>query len=175
MDFPIIPDAVRLERLQHPKGKVRIVLDTDAYNEIDDQFAVVYALLSTERIEVEALYAAPFDNDRVASPSVGMEKSFEEIFRLVDMLDISPDGLVFRGSTGYLTDYEHPYRSEAALDLVERAMSSPQDDALYVVAIGAITNVASAMLIEPQIVKRIVVLWLGGHAHYWPHTAEFNS
>ena len=42
------------------------------------------------------------------------------------------------------------------------------------VAIGAITNVASAMLLEPEIIKKIVVVWLGGHAHYWPDTREFN-
>jgi inosine-uridine nucleoside N-ribohydrolase len=43
-----------------------------------------------------------------------------------------------------------------------------------VVAIGAITNVASAILMEPQIVERIVVVWLGGHGLHWPHTREFN-
>ncbi len=41
------------------------------------------------------------------------------------------------------------------------------------VAIGAITNVASAILMEPKIVERIVIVWLGGHALYWPHR-EFN-
>ena len=173
MNFPIIPETLRLERLQPSTNKVRMVLDTDTYNEIDDQFAVVYALLSPERVQVEALYAAPFANQRAASPAEGMEKSYEELLRLLDRLDISPGGFVFRGSTGYMTDYEHPHHSEAALDLVERAMSS-RDTPLYVVAIGAITNVASAILIEPQIIERIVVLWLGGHAHYWPHNVEFN-
>ena len=41
-----------------------MVLDTDTYNEIDDQFAVVHALLSPEHLNVEALYAAPFHNNR---------------------------------------------------------------------------------------------------------------
>jgi purine nucleosidase len=45
---------------------------------------------------------------------------------------------------------------------------------LYVVAIGALTNVASAILIEPGIIERIVVVWLGGNALHWPHTDEFN-
>ncbi|MFC1725309.1 hypothetical protein ACFL4T_06755 [candidate division KSB1 bacterium] len=43
-----------------PAGRVRMVLDTDTYNEIDDQFAVVYSLISPERLNVEAIYAAPF-------------------------------------------------------------------------------------------------------------------
>ena len=54
MNFPEIPDAVRLERLRPPAGRVRMVLDTDTYNETDDQFALVHALLSPERLAVEA-------------------------------------------------------------------------------------------------------------------------
>ena len=47
--------------LQFPTEEiVDIVIDTDAYNEVDDQFAIAWALRSTERIHVEAVYAAPF-------------------------------------------------------------------------------------------------------------------
>jgi inosine-uridine nucleoside N-ribohydrolase len=42
------------------------------------------------------------------------------------------------------------------------------------VAIGAITNVASALLADPSLIERIVVVWLGGQPTYWPHTREFN-
>jgi purine nucleosidase len=173
MEFPVIPNALRLDHLHPPADKVQMVLDTDTYNEIDDQFALVYALLSPERLDVEAVYAAPFHNERSAGPGDGMEKSCEEIVRLLDRLDVSPDGFAFRGSTGFLADWDHPYRSQAALDLVERAMIA-SDKPLYVVAIGAITNVASAILIEPGIIEHIVVVWLGGHARHWPHTREFN-
>lgn len=172
--MPTISDRTRLERLRPPEGKIRMVLDTDTYNEIDDQFAVAYAFLSPERLQVEALYAAPFLNSRSSSPADGMEKSYEEILRLLDRLNVSPEGLVLKGSPGFLPPSGDPYRSPAALDLVERAMQSPPDDPLYVVAIGAITNVASALLIEPGIRERIVIVWLGGHALFWPHTREFN-
>ena len=155
-------------------GKIRMVLDTDTYNEIDDQFAVTYALLSPDRLQVDALYAAPFLNNRSTGPADGMEKSYEEILRLLERLDVEPEGLVYRGSTAYLEDYEHPVQSEAAADLIERALASNGDDPLYVVAIGAITNVASAILLEPAIIERIVVVWLGGNPLYWPTAWEFN-
>jgi Inosine-uridine preferring nucleoside hydrolase len=172
MKFPHIPEAVRLERLNLPRGKLRMVLDTDTFNEIDDQFAVVYSLLSPERLDVEAFYAAPFSHPNV-SPAEGMEKSYEEILRLLDKLDVSPDGLVFKGATQYLADSETPTKSDAVSDLVERAMASG-DDPLYVVAIGAITNVASAILVEPEIINKIVVVWLGGSALHWPSASEYN-
>jgi inosine-uridine nucleoside N-ribohydrolase len=150
-----------------------MVLDTDTYNEIDDQFAVVYSLLSPDSLHVEALYAAPFTNEDTSAPAAGMEKSYQEILRLLDRLEVSPDGFVFRGSTDYLPDLDHPERSEAALDLVDKAMAA-QDDLLYVVAIGVITNIASAILIEPKIIHRIVLIWLGGQPLYWPSAKHFN-
>jgi hypothetical protein len=149
-----------------------MVLDTDTYNEIDDQFAVVHALLSPEKLSVEGVYAAPFYNHRSTSPGNGMELSFAEIVRLLDRLGLPPEGIVYRGSSGFLVDYDHPYTSDAVNDLIERAMSS--NEQLYVVAIGALTNIASAILIEPKIIEKIVLVWLGGNALHWPHTNEFN-
>jgi len=172
MTFPTLPQDLLVQRLQPPTGRVRMVLDTDTYNEIDDQFAVVYALRSPEKLTVEALYAAPFTNERSTGPADGMEKSYEEIVRLLDRLHLSAEGFVYRGSTAYLSS--RPERSPAALDLVNRAMAAADDDPLYVVAIGAITNVASALLIEPEIIRKIVVVWLGGNPPALPHTVEFN-
>ena len=173
MNFPTLSDAKRLEMLKPPQHSVQIVLDTDTYNEIDDQFAVVHALLSPDELNLEAIYAAPFHNNRSSSPEDGMEKSYDEIIKLLDFLNVSYDSFVFRGSRAFLTDEVTPEQSEAAEDMIQRAMSNA-DGPLYVVAVGAITNVASAILIEPEIIKRIVVVWLGGNPLYWHHTREFN-
>ena len=173
MDYPAIGEAQRIQLLEPPTGKVAMVLDTDTYNEIDDQFALAYALLSPEQVDVEAIYAAPFSNSNSSGPADGMEKSYEEILRLLERMDVTADSFAFRGATGYLPGAEEPVSSAAVEDLVERAMAD-RDGPLYVVAIGAITNVASAILMRPEIIERIVVVWLGGHPTYWPHTREFN-
>ncbi|GHT28978.1 hypothetical protein AGMMS49574_04450 [Bacteroidia bacterium] len=172
--FPKIDEIVRIKQLTPKEGKVRMVLDTDTYNEVDDQFALSYALLSKDRVTVEAIYAAPFYNSRSESPGDGMEKSYEEIQRLLKLLNISQDGLVFRGSTDYLKNVAEPIRSEAALDLIQKAKKSSPEDPLYVVTIGCITNIASAILIDPSIINNIVVVWLGGHGLDWPNQREFN-
>ena len=161
-----------IKKLKHPGKKVRIVLDTDAYNEVDDQFALAYALLSPEKVTVEAVYAAPFLNHLSIGPEDGMEKSYTEILKILEKMGMKRS--VFKGSKMYLTGPETPVESEAARDLVERAMASPDDDPLYVVAIGAPTNVASALLMEPKIIEKIVMVWLGGHAFCMPNTDEFN-
>lgn len=164
----------RLDRLAHPGRKVRMVLDTDTFNEIDDQFALVYALLSPGAMTVEAIYAAPFQNSRAATPGEGMEQSHAEILRLLERMDVAPEGLVYRGVTEYVGPEKVAREAEAVDDLIARARASAEDDPLYVVAIAAISNVASALLKAPDIADKIVVVWLGGHALHWPHTIEFN-
>ncbi len=172
MRFTRPADVRQLERLAARGGRLDIVLDTDTYNEIDDQFALAYALLSPERLNVQAVYAAPFFNDRSNAPGDGMERSYDEILRVLARLGVNSSGLVHKGSDRYLGSLDTPCRSAAALDLIDRAMAAAEP--LYVVAIGAITNVASAILLEPRIVDKIVVVWLGGNAASWPDNLEFN-
>ena len=169
------PDLNELiKRLNVPTDRpVDMVLDTDTYNEVDDQFALCYALCSPERVNVKAVYAAPFHNDRSTGPEDGMVKSYNEILRLLRSMDIDPEGLVFEGSRRYLPKDGY-VDSPAARDLVNKALARDPDDPLFVVAIGAITNVASAILMEPAIVDRIHVIWLGGHPLTWPTAREFN-
>ena len=172
--YPAVSETQRIEMLKHPKKRpVRMVLDTDTYNEIDDQFAVVYALISPE-LDVKAVYAAPFKNSRSRGPRDGMEKSYEEILRILCKLGRSSEGFAFKGSTSYLTNIKKPERSPAAMDLIKRAKKSSPEDPLYVAAVGAITNVSNAILIDPTIIQNIVVVWLGGNGHHWPHQREFN-
>lgn len=174
MIFPEISEETRISRLRPAEGQVDVVLDTDTFNEIDDQFAVVHALLSPERLNVQALYAAPFFNKLSSSPGDGMEKSYRELMNILEVMQLSDHYRVYRGSESYLSAPGIPVASDAARDLVSRAMAATQIRPLYVVAIGALTNVASAILLEPNIIERIVVVWLGGHSFHWPHTKEFN-
>ncbi len=161
-----------LARLEPPEGVVRVVLDTDAYNEIDDQFAIAYALRSP-RLEVEAVYAAPFHNARSTGPADGMRKSHDEIRRLLDLLDTDQD-LAHPGASAWMSDTGAPVGSAAADDLISRAATATPESPLYVVAIGAPTNVASAITAAPDIADRIVVVWLGGNPVWWHRASEFN-
>ena len=149
------------------------MLDTDTYNQIDDQYAVAYSLLSLERMSVEAIYAAPFVNNRAASAAEGMEQSYEEILRLLNFFSDVDPAIALRGSDRFFERKDRPVDSPAARDLIERALQ-PGDEPLYVLTIGGPVNVSSAILLEPKIKEKIVVVWLGGTLHYWPSATEFN-
>lgn len=162
-----------LSRLEWPAEPVDLVLDTDTFNEIDDQFALVYTLLSPDRINLQAVTAAPFHNSRSSGPGDGMEKSYEEILRILDFMDVPADGLACRGATEWVGEGGTPATSEASDRIIELARARGERP-LYIAAIGAITNVASALIAAPDIAKSVVVLWLGGHPTYWPNANEFN-
>jgi purine nucleosidase len=176
--WPALTDAKRIDLLEPPTGKVRAVLDTDTYNEVDDQFAVAWAILSPERIGLEALYAAPFqrlelpDPEGIDTPGDGMRASYDELERIVERLP-EYDAPVLHGSPNFHEEPAKPVESEAARDLVARALAAPEP--LYVLAIGAPTNISSALLMAPEIVDRIVVVWLGGNPPYWHNALEYNA
>jgi len=172
--WDMLPQEELIRKLTLPEGRLDMVLDTDTYNEVDDQFAMAYALMSPERLNVQAIYAAPFHNGRSTGAGDGMRKSYAEIVRLLGKMGRSAEGFVFEGSESFLTGPTTPVDSPAARDLIARAMARSSDNPLYVVAIGAITNVASAILLEPEIRSRIVVVWLGGHPTSYPSCKEFN-
>lgn len=162
----------RIKNLEVPSGRIDAVLDTDAYNEVDDQFAIAYMLKSADKINTKAIYAAPFFNGKSTGPADGMERSYDEIMKLLEFGGMDAD--VYKGSTSYLPDENTPVISDAANHLAKLADSYSPENPLYIVAIGAITNVASAILINPKVAENCVVVWLGGHAHHFCHTREFN-
>ena len=214
--FPTLPEERMRELLAPPTGKMRVVIDTDAANEIDDQWAIAWALLSQDRLEIEGMYAAPFsfqhhqgplleayadlerndpaDPDRImyagsyrlwaqtlkkvgtdpatipfVGPDEGMELSYQEILKVYELLEIDPTGQVYRGSPGYLDAVDNPFENDAVSHLIDRAMAA-DDRPLYVVAIGAVANIASALLIEPRIVENMVVIWTSAYPSMSPHS-----
>lgn len=180
-------DAWYDRRLTPPAGPVRVVIDTDAANEIDDPFAIAWALLRPDRLTLEACYATPYSfahrraqmavqqHPQFDPPDIGMERSHAAIVEVFERLGLDAAGLVHRGSTRYLASLDDPERSAATDHLIATAMAMPHDEPLYVVAIGCATNVANALLIEPRIAERLVVVWTSGYPSHAPQVNDsFN-
>lgn len=165
-------EEMRVRNLSVPNKKVDVVIDTDTFNEIDDQYALAYLLKSKDKLCTKAIYAAPYSRAGSGTVKEGMERSYNEIIKVLSLL--KEDVAVFKGSEQYLSDEKTAVISPAALDLAERANSYSPENPLYVIAIGAITNVASAILLNPKMIENTVVIWLGGHAYHYTDAVEFN-
>lgn len=163
-----------LKSLTPPTTDVDVVLDTDAFTEIDDLYAISYLLLK-KQLHVKSICAAPFYKPpRSESPADGMEKSRLEVLDLLKRLR-REDVPVLSGSEQFLKDEQTPVDSPAADFMADLADSYTPQAPLYIVAIGAITNIASALLKNPRMQENCVVIWLGGHAAHFPQGAdEYN-
>ena len=89
----------RLTMLQRPTGQVDVVLDTDTYNEIDDQYALAYLLSAPEKLNTVAVYAAPFFNSKSSGPEDGMLRSYDEILKVIQLMGWNHPEKVYQGST----------------------------------------------------------------------------
>jgi inosine-uridine nucleoside N-ribohydrolase len=141
----------------------RIIIDTDAANEIDDQYAIAYAVLSG-KFDICGLTATHFGKQG------SMGKSYEEIIHVINLLGKKNEFPVYRGAPQALSSPEQPVDSPAARFIIDEALKS-NDKNLHVLSIGPLTNLASAYLLEPDIKDRIKALWLAGKA--WPEGGLF--
>lgn len=150
--------------------KVNVILDTDTYNECDDQFALSYLLKSEDKFNIEAITVAPYHHDNNISIDEGIDKSCDEIIKICNWLNFDCTNKVFKGSTDYVeNDYNE--ENDAVNKIIEIAN---KNDKTYILAIGAITNVAIAINKEPKIVDKIEVIWLGGNSFLSKENKEFN-
>ena len=153
--------------------KKKVILDTDMFNEIDDQFALTYLMTSLDVFDVEAITIAPFSNSgyaKVSSIKEGVEKSYNRTLEILDMINKNDyKQKVYKGAIKYTTD---SMESNNAVDkIIDICL---KNDKTYIIAIGAITNVALAINKEPKIIDRIEIVWLGGNSPVLKQNNEFN-
>ena len=162
----------RTRNLSVPSDRVDVVLDTDAFNDVDGRYAISYLLRSSDKLNTKAIYAALYTKRYMRDSERGMENSYKEIKKMLSRLGESC--LVYRGANEYLSDEYTPVVSDAACDIATRVFEYSPENPLYILASGAITNVASAILLNPKVAENAVVVWLGGCAPDFSLNREFN-
>ena len=207
---PVPAELADTELPEAPEQPLRVIIDSDAANEIDDQFALAWALMAPEALQIEAITAAPFSfgdylagllaaqearGEGPATPfeelavttgsegieklrsdagaGAGMSASLAEIERVLDAAAPVNRPPAVPGSESFLPSVTEPVPSAAATAIIEAAHAG--DTPLYVPVLGAATNVASALLEDPTIADRIVVVFVAGFPSASPQVDEsFN-
>lgn len=148
---------VPVANAQSADAKIPVVLSTDVGNEIDDQWTVIYLLLSP-RVEVLGVMSAH-------APSIAAPAGRTSYHILRDVVEnrlgmrIHPP--LVEGASQPLDSAKTPRPSPAVSFLIERSKSYTREKPLTVLMIGAGTDVASAILTDPTIVDRIRVVQMG--------------
>ena len=150
-----------------PASRVRLIVDADAKNEADDQFAIMHHLL-TPKFDVRGIVATHFEQ-KAGYTCRSMEASYGEIEKLLRLADMD-DVPFFRGCVSPLRSIEDAPESEGAQFIIQEAR---KEGKLFIAVQGAMTNVAAAINAAPDIAENLVVLWNGG-GPYPKGRSEFN-
>ena len=155
----------------YKKDKINIILDTDTYNECDDQFALSYLIKSKDLFNIEAITVAPYSHTkRDVKVRDSQELSYNEILKICNWLNFDTDNKVFKGSVDYIQN-GYDEKNVAVNKIIEIAL---KNNKTYILGIGAITNIALAIKKEPKIVNKIEIIWLGGNELGYKDNFEYN-
>lgn len=178
-DTPYNKKEVRFARVNNWKEvyefisnyRLNVILDTDTYNECDDQFALAYLLKSKNLFNIQAITVAPFShNSRNVTVEEGQNLSYNEILKICKWLKFDAANKVYKGSLDYIKN-EYNQDNDAVEKIIEIAL---KNNKTYILAIGAITNIALAIKKEPKIIEKIEVIWLGGNQLDYKDNLEYN-
>ena len=148
-------------------SRIRVLVDTDARNEADDQYAIMHHLL-TPMFDVCGIVAAHFEQ-KAGGTRDSMEKSYLEIKKLLSLAQMD-DVPFFRGCVSPLKGRNDAPDCEGVRHIIQEARKPGK---LYIAVQGAMTNVAAALNTAPDIAQNVVVLWNGG-GPYPEGRPEFN-
>ena len=150
-------------------AKQRVIVNTDAKNEADDQYAIVHAIL-TPSFELHGIIPAHYGTLKSRQ---SLKESHAETMLLLKLMNLEEQIRVEDGASHALPDESTAVDSAGARFIIEQAM---KDDPrpLHIAFYGPLTDMASALLLEPRIQnKNIRVIWIGGNT--WPSGGkEYN-
>ena len=138
--------------------QVQLIIDADTGNEVDDYYALARAFIEPSW-DILSLSAAQWESSHWTVPH-SMENSHRLNQVLISEMDVPIRTI--RGGVDRMFDWgDQAQHSAAAYEIIKRAKEQSEGEQLTVVALGALTNVASAIYIEPEIASKIKLYWLG--------------
>lgn len=159
------------EKVKKYNSRINVILDTDTYNEADDQFALSYLLKSQDMFNIEAITTAPYSHKNFdVTVKEGQDLSYNEVLKICNLLNFNSENKVFKGSLDCIQN-GYDDENEAVNKIIEIAL---KNDMTYVLSIGAITNIALAIKKEPKIINKIEIIWLGGNDITYKDNMEYN-
>lgn len=89
------------------------------------------------------------------------QMSYDEMVKLAKLTNTYGDYPIVLGADGKISDYQN-YEVSAGTDLIIKEALKDDLRPLYVVNIGALTDLATALLKCPEIESKLTAIWVGG-------------
>ena len=154
-----------------PTGKIRVIFDTDANNELDDQHALAYLLFSGQNFLVEGVTVNATKNGG------NIDEQYAEAERILKLTNLQGKIPLLKGADGNYNQIKDQlatssFDGEKAVNFIIRQAKSNNNGSLVLLAVGKLTNVALALQKEPSIANKVRVVWLGSN---YPEPGEYNQ
>jgi purine nucleosidase len=156
---------------QSDSERIRVILDTDANNELDDQHAIAYLLFNGDVFDVEAITV---NRTRAGG---GVDQHLAEARRVVHLCGLDARIPVLLGADRSFEEIRGQLDrpdfdgAEAVNFIIERARAADSRK-LVLLPVGKLTNIALALAKDPSIIPRVRVVWLGSN---YPQRGEYNK
>lgn len=153
------------------EGKIPVVFDTDANNEVDDQHALAYLLFSGDRFAVKGITVNATKNGG------NIDEQYAEAERILKLASLENTIPLLKGADAdflKIKDHlmEETFDGHKAVQFIIEQTKQYKKSPLVLIAVGKLTNVALALKKEPAIAKKIRVVWLGSN---YPEPGEYNQ
>ena len=151
--------------------KTRVILDTDANNELDDQHAIAYMLFNGNDFDVEGITV----NKTQSGGDV--DQHFKEAERVVKLCNLYPEIKIYKGANGTFDEIkDHVNESDFdgidAVNFIIARARAKSDRRLVLLPIGKLTNIALVLHKDPSIASKVRIVWLGSN---YPDPGEYNQ
>lgn len=150
---------------------IPVLLDTDANNELDDQHAIAYLLLSQDVFEVVGITVNRTDNGG------NIEEQFAEADRIAQLCDMEDEVQILKGADKSFREIKEElanevYDGQEAVEFIIEQANMERDIPLVLLPIGKLTNIALALEQAPEIMSKVRIVWLGSN---YPEPGEYNQ
>lgn len=142
--------------------RIPVVLSTDCGADIDDQWALTHLALSP-RIDLRGVVTTH-------APDHPSEKTAKNAREILASLHLAKTPTVIAGSTVPLADRKTPRLNPGVEFILRESRAGTPERRVVIVAIGAATDVASALLVDPTLADRVEIVSMGFLA--WPNGGE---
>jgi len=153
---------------ENTSEKIKLIFDTDANNELDDQFAIAYMLLNGTTFDVKGITVNATRNDK------DVQGHYDEAERIMQLCNLKGAVPLLKGAEGNLkeigTNFDPGnYDGQDGVDFI---LEETKKDSIIVVAVGKLTNIALALKKDPSFAERTKIVWLGSN---YPEPGEYNQ
>lgn len=167
---PTTADGKKYDTSENKSEKIRIIIDTDANNELDDQHALAYAISNQDVFDIEGI---TINRTKYGD---GIEGHYNEAVRILNMYNSFPEIKVIKGASGNYVNIRKnlnnaSYDGKDAVEFIIERAKANDDRQLVLVPVGKLTNIALALEKAPEIAQNIRIVWLGSN---YPKPGEYN-